>query len=125
MSKQAVLDFFAAGNSKDLTALRAILADDFTATILPSSLGLPIMTKEKFLAGAEKMVAGIPDLKFADPEEIIEAGSSVVVHTKMSGTGYSNEYIYIFHVAGGKIASMKQFTDALVVAALMAKNPPI
>ncbi|KAJ7257018.1 hypothetical protein C8J57DRAFT_1517067 [Mycena rebaudengoi] len=91
MFKQVVLDSFAARNSKDLTALGAIFADEFTTTILPLSLGLPIMTKEKFLAGAEKTVAGIPDLKFTDSEETIEAGSSVVVHTKMKGTGYINE----------------------------------
>ncbi|KAJ7257044.1 hypothetical protein C8J57DRAFT_1235326 [Mycena rebaudengoi] len=115
MSKQVVLDSLAARNSKDLTALGAILADEFTATILPSLLGLPIMTKEKFLARAEKTVAGIPDLKFTDSEETIEAGSSVVVHVRHTtstcptqtdyqlsdeneGNRIHQRNVYIFHV---------------------------
>jgi hypothetical protein len=44
------------------------------------------------------------------------------LQSKASGTGFSNEYISIFHISGGKIASMKQFGDAQVMAALLAKQ---
>ncbi|KAJ7290675.1 hypothetical protein C8J57DRAFT_1493383 [Mycena rebaudengoi] len=60
MSKQIILDFFASGNNKDTDALSAALADDFTGTILPSSLD-------------------VPDLKYTI-EVILEAGSAAVVH---------------------------------------------
>jgi hypothetical protein len=63
MSKQIILDFFASGNNKDTDALSAALADDFTGTMLPSSLGIPTMNKEKFTAGAVKFTGSIPDLK--------------------------------------------------------------
>jgi ketosteroid isomerase-like protein len=42
--------------------------------------------------------------------------------SKASGTGFSNEYIWIFHISGGKITSMKQFGDAQVLAAHLAKQ---
>jgi ketosteroid isomerase-like protein len=63
MSKQVVLDFFAARLKKDFKGLEAFLTDDFTATILPASLGIPVMNKEKFIAGAKRMASSIPDLK--------------------------------------------------------------
>ncbi|KAJ7264573.1 hypothetical protein C8J57DRAFT_1713413 [Mycena rebaudengoi] len=120
MSKQIILDFFASGNNKDTDALSALLADDFTGTLLPSSLGVPTMNKEKFTAGAVKFTSDVPDAKYTI-EEILEAGSAVVVHSKASGAGFSNEFIWIFHISGGKITSMKQFGDAQVLAAHLDK----
>ncbi|KAJ7262890.1 hypothetical protein C8J57DRAFT_1334078 [Mycena rebaudengoi] len=132
-SKQLILDMFACANRKDFEGLSALLADDYAMQVLPASLGVPPMNKERFLQGFTKMSTLFPNLKFHEPEEVIVANNTVIVHVQLNsmkasgsndaGATYSNELIHIFRINGdGKVASLKEFMDAKAVGMLMQLN---
>ncbi|KAJ7207344.1 hypothetical protein C8J57DRAFT_1403296 [Mycena rebaudengoi] len=127
-SKQLILDMFACANRNDFEGLSALLADDYAMQVLPASLGVPPMNKERFIQGFTKMSTLFPNLKFHEPEEVIVADNTVIVHMKASGSNdagatYSNELIHIFRLNGdGKVASLKEFMDAKAVGMLMQLN---
>jgi hypothetical protein len=66
-SKQLILDMFACANRKDFEGLSALLADDYAMQVLPASLGVPPMNKERFLQGFTKMSTLFPNLKVIHP----------------------------------------------------------
>ncbi|EJD50168.1 hypothetical protein AURDEDRAFT_182601 [Auricularia subglabra TFB-10046 SS5] len=124
--------FLLAISTKDFAGLAAILSDDFAVQVLPESLGMGETSKEKFLgnlAGLENLTnTGTMNLK---PLEIIDAPATnqVVAHAKIvdtfskdGKTPFTNEYIFIFNFADGKITGGKEFVDSKTLSEFFATH---
>ncbi|KAJ7172834.1 hypothetical protein C8R43DRAFT_977664 [Mycena crocata] len=118
--------FFKLMEARDTDGLSAITTDGFSHRLLPATTGYPAINKEQYLGVVTKTATIVESSKFDPHQEIIEAGDSIVVHTSGKGTlknGYTfeNEFVFIFHFEGGKISSIKEFTDTKVFEKLAAE----
>lgn len=111
------------GNSYPLL----ILADNFTSTIKPATLGIPVLGKQPFLDRLK--AAGIRyGIVLPNAEDIIETNDAVVFYTNAKGTTahgfpWINEYIFrIRFDTQDKIVGVDEFTDSTAVLAALAKE---
>ncbi len=121
-SRKLVLDYYAAQAAGDSEAIARILDDD-VEWVPPSSAPIgpgPFRGREFVLS--EMMSAGkrFFDMSTMRSEirRIVADGDTVMVRTSASckaanGRDYSNEYVWVFVCADGKIVRMEEHTDSL------------
>jgi len=91
-------DFLHYNNTADVDNMSKILADNFTSTIRPATLGVPVVGKQPYLDRMK--AAGISyGLAMPKPEDIMETSDALVFYTNANGTTASgfpwiNEYIF-------------------------------
>ena len=121
-SRQLVLDYYQAlGSANPAADLKNILADDVEWHSPPSS---PIDdvyhgrdTVLKTMRECGVRFFDVPTMK-AETKKIIADGDTVVVLQSVTGKAangrdYSNEYVWIFTCANGKIVRMDEHNDSL------------
>jgi len=113
-------------NIGDVNNMRTILSPNFLDQIRPTSLNVPDLTIEPFLArmAANTIKFGIEPPK---PENIVEAGNKVAIWTNSSGSTehgfpWTNEYTIRFTFEGSKIVNVYEWVDALFVSATLEKE---
>lgn len=119
-SRQLVLDYYRALQS-DPSTLAKILADDVVWS-LPRSAPVdgPFRGRDRVLKAMQETGARFFDLAGMQVTtgKIIADGDTVVVLQSLAGRAvngrdYSNEYVWVFTCANGKIVRMDEHTDTL------------
>ena len=121
-SRQLVLDYYQAlGSDNPAADLKKVLADDVEWRAPPSSpiddvyRGRNTVLETMRECGARFFDA--PTMK-AETKKIVADGDTVVVLQSVTGKAangrdYSNEYVWIFTCANGKIVRMDEHNDSL------------
>jgi ketosteroid isomerase-like protein len=119
--KEAVHRVLTAYAASDEEALRALLTDDVVWWVPPSAAS----RYPRPLAGIEAVLAVLagPSLAYhkptiewavhhviADEDSIVMANASMTAML-LNGSGYSNEYCYVFRFEGDRIAEAREYTD--------------
>ncbi|KAG6859993.1 hypothetical protein C0995_000755 [Termitomyces sp. Mi166 len=128
MSSTAVVSqYFEYINAYNFDGLASLFAGNFTHEFRPASIsgmGTPVRNGAQFLDWLKNLKDLIVSLNFNSPVETIVAEGAVVVHvhskgeTPSLGKSFPNEHLFIFHISGGKITSVKEFMDSKYVAQL-------
>jgi ketosteroid isomerase-like protein len=121
-SRQLVLDYFQAMRSDDEAALARVVADD-VEWVPPQSApleGRPYVGRDAVVAAMRREGSRFFQLDTSRVEnwKLVADGDTVVVRylyacTTLDGRAYSNDYIWTFTVADGKIVRMDELTDTL------------
>jgi ketosteroid isomerase-like protein len=132
-SRQLVRDYYAALRSGDPGALAKVLADDLE-WMPPRSAPheeRPYRGRERVLAAMRESGARAFDLSTARTEtrKVVADGDTVVVLQSLrckarNGRDYSNEYVWVFTCAGGKIARIEEHVDTLRFQRIVIENAP-
>ncbi|KAG6916265.1 hypothetical protein DXG01_007609 [Tephrocybe rancida] len=126
-STTVVSQYFEYLNSYNFDGLTSLLAANFKHEFRPASIsgmGAPSRNAAQFLDWLKNLKGLIVSLNFNTPVETIVADGSVVVHVHSAGEtpslakSFPNEHLFIFHISGGKITSIKEFMDSKYVAQL-------
>ncbi|KAG6846428.1 hypothetical protein H0H93_014015 [Arthromyces matolae] len=111
----------------DFEGLNSIFAPNFKHEFRPASLngmGSPVRNAAQLVDWLKELKSNIVALHYSAPVETIVAEGVVVVHvhsegdTPALGKSFPNEHLFIFHISGGKITSIKEFMDSKFVAQL-------
>ena len=120
-SRQLIMDYYRAIERVDLPAVEQILADD-VVWCPPDSAPIdgPFSGRDTVLAAQHESGARFFDLSSMKmtTHKIIAEGDTVVVLQGIAGKtakggDYSNEYVWVFTCANGKIVRMDEHTDSL------------
>lgn len=120
-SRQLVLDYFQAVMSSDTAVLTRVLAED-VEWIPPRSAPLdgPFRGREIVLAAMPREGARFFQLPSARAQirKLVADGDTVVVLYTFrcaanNGRDYTNEYVWVFTCAGGRIVRMEEHSDTL------------
>ena len=120
-SRQLVLDFYQAWDSGKPADIERVLAEDVewrppqSAPIEDVYKGREAVLKALNESGA--LFFDLPSLK-VERQEIVADGDTVVVLQSLTGKAlngrdYSNEYVWVFHCADGKIVRIDEHNDSL------------
>ncbi len=120
-SRQLVLDYYRALESGDPADIERVLADDVVWSP-PSSAPIdgPFSGRDTVLKAMRESGARFFDLASfkVETHKIVADGDTVVVLQSLvgkaaNGRDYSNEYVWVFTCAGGKIVRMDEHNDSL------------
>ena len=119
-SRKLVLDYYAAQQSGDPEALRALLAEDLE-WVPPKSAPLDTTRgRDEVLASMGEAGARFFDTStmVGTTHKIVAEGDTVVVLSGMkckaaNGRDYDNEYVWVFVCRDGRIARMEEHVDTL------------
>ena len=119
-SRQLVLDYYEALGSSDAQRLEEILADEVEWHMPRSApVDAPFRGRDIVLKAMRETGARFFDMATMEVEThgIIADGDTVVVLQSVSGKAvngrdYSNEYIWVFTCANGKIVRMHEHNDS-------------
>jgi len=120
-SRRLVLDYYQALGSGNPAELEGILAEDVewhpprSSPIEDSYRGRDAVLKAMRESGARFF--DLPSMK-VETHEIVADGDTVVVLQSIAGKArngrdYSNEYVWVFHCADGRIVRMDEHNDSL------------
>ncbi|KAG6832760.1 hypothetical protein H0H87_000413 [Tephrocybe sp. NHM501043] len=128
MSSTAIVSqYFEYINAYNFDGLKSLFAANFIHEFRPASLGgmgIPVRNGPQFVDWLKNLQGLIVSLNFNAPVETIVADGSVVIHVHSNGEtpslakSFPNEHLFIFHISGGKITSIKEFMDSKYVAQL-------
>lgn len=124
MSEQANISLlkqaYAAYDKGDIQTLLSLLAQDIEWE-LPEVEGIPFTGKRHGLAQVSdffRILAECQEPREFKPDRFIGQGDQVVVlghgayTVKATGAEYSDDWCHVFSIAGGKIASFKEYFDS-------------
>jgi ketosteroid isomerase-like protein len=122
MSEQANIELLKQGydayDKGDIQRLLGLLAQDVEWE-LPEVEGVPFTGKRR---GLDQVMAECQEPREFRPDRFIGQGDQVIVlghgsyTVKATGAEYSDEWCHVFRIAGGKIASFKEYCDTYKVA---------
>ena len=128
MSEQANISLlkqaYDAYDKGDIQRLLGLLAQDIEWE-LPEVEGIPFTGKRRGLAQASdffRILAECQEPREFRPDRFIAQGDQVVVlghgayTVKVTGAEYSDDWCHVFRIAGGKIASFKEYCDTYKAA---------
>ncbi|KAG6809477.1 hypothetical protein H0H92_016084 [Tricholoma furcatifolium] len=126
MSSAIITQYFEYLNTYNFDGLASLVSDNFTHEFRPTSIngmGLPVRNATQVIDWLKNLQQLIVSLNFGTPVETIVAADAVVVHVHSNGAtslgkSFPNEHLFIFHLSGGKITSVKEFMDSKAVAQL-------
>jgi ketosteroid isomerase-like protein len=123
MSEQANISLlkqaYAAYDKGDIQTLLGLLAQDIEWE-LPEVEGIPFTGKRHGLAQVSdffRVMAECQEAREFKPDRFLAQGDQVIVlghatfTVKTTGAEYSDAWCHVFNVAGGKIASFKEYSD--------------
>lgn len=119
---RAIYDAFAAG---DIAAFAALLAPDMVwneAENFPYADRNPYVGADAILSGLFARIAAEWDGFAAVPEELLDAGDTVVAlgryhgTCKATGRAIDAQMAHVWRVAGGRATAFQQYADTLAVA---------
>lgn len=118
--------FFAARDRFDPDAIAEMVTDDVTYTMPPSLRADPIVGRAQVAqalgGGAAGQFFDVPTIQRAVIKIVADhttaIGLTTMQCTARNGNAYSNEYAWQLEFSGGKIKSVREFTDSLRFARL-------
>jgi ketosteroid isomerase-like protein len=123
MSEQANISLlkqaYDAYDKGDIQRLLGLLAQDIEWT-LPEVEGIPFTGKRRGLGQVSdffRVMDECQEVREFKPDSFLAQGDQVIVlghgtfAVKATGTEYSDEWCHVFSIAGGKIASFREFCD--------------
>lgn len=123
MSEQANISLlkqaYDAYDKGDIQRLLGLLAQDIEWT-LPEVEGIPFTGKRRGLGQVSdffRVMDECQEVREFKPDSFLAQGDQVIVlghgtfAVKATGTEYSDEWCHVFNIAGGKIASFREFCD--------------
>ena len=119
-SRKLVLDYFAAQESGDPEAVRALLAEDLEWIPPQSASFKPTRGRDQVLASMAEGGARFFDTATMvnSVRKIVAEGDTVVVLSNMqckaaNGRDYDNQYVWVYVCENGRIARMEEHVDSL------------
>jgi ketosteroid isomerase-like protein len=123
MNEQANIDLVKQGyeayDKGDIQRLLGLCAQDIDWT-LPEVEGIPFTGKRHGLAQVSdffRVMDACQETREFKPDSILAQGDQVIVlghgtfTARATGTEYSDDWCHVFSIAGGKIASFKEYSD--------------
>ncbi|CAL1708222.1 unnamed protein product [Somion occarium] len=130
---RTVLSFIQGLQESNFPLVKTMMTEDFTMSILPQSLGIPIRPRDEWLETCERASLLWPKSFRLDILDINESPGKLWLHgiatarAKM-GKAYENEYMIMFRLTDGKetdgeskISEMKEFMDSLYTSNFAAE----
>lgn len=120
-NKQSALDFIHAINTLDKDRMRQLMHDAATWTVPKSAVAAYAGTHQGASVIADMMVGAVEQAFDSNGvhHEVglcVAEGDHVVIETRMTarqatGKTYANDYVFIFNIADGHIASIREHVD--------------
>lgn len=127
---RVVQDAYAAFGRGDIPTLLGYLTDDIHwRPVIGTAKHVPFSGERKGKAGVGeffKQVAESEDFQQFEPREFVAQGDTVVAigHyravTKATGKTFESDFVMVFTLRGGKVATFREFTDSAGINAAFA-----
>jgi ketosteroid isomerase-like protein len=127
---KVVQDAYAAFGRGDIPTLLGYMTDDIHwQPVIGTAKHVPFSGERKGKAGVAeffKQVAESEDFQQFEPREFVAQGDTVVAigHyralTKATGKTFESDFVMVFTLRGGKVATFREFTDSAGINAAFA-----
>jgi ketosteroid isomerase-like protein len=128
-NKQLVRDFFDAGNRGEMERCLSYLADDIVWTNMGTTrVSGTFVGKSSLVTNVLQPVFGQLKSGIASTiENLVAEGEFVVVQSRgkaetIDGRPYDNSYCHIFRIVGGQIATVTEYLDTQLAAAIFGAS---
>lgn len=124
-NKAIALKFMGAVSALDVATIMSLVAEDFKIITKGSSVLSGNRTLADLPALTEKMAAKLSGPVKTEILSVMADGDRVAIEmegkaTTADGKSYNNEYLFILHIAGGKVHSMTEYMDTRLVDEIFA-----